>query len=141
MNAIAPTCDQRYSKLKKCLIESFCTSGFRDPCGTNVMQLAKHLKGIACGFVVLIALVVGAREIPECINLTDDVSNDGIAVSLDQRACQASSRLIAAEQGQTYVTRTILPGGRLNNAGFPPPFSALGKAGPELLRLLSLQLE
>ena len=98
------------------------------------------LKGIACGFVVLIALVVGAREVPECAHLADDASNDGIAVSLDLWTSQAPSRFASPEERGARVAHCPLPTAISNNAHLPA-FSALGKAGPELLRLLDLQRE
>ena len=36
---------------------------------------------ILCSFIIALPLAVAGREVPECTNLEDDVSNDGDVVS------------------------------------------------------------
>jgi len=35
------------------------------------------MRAVLCNFIFVLALAIAGREVPECANLEDDVSNDG----------------------------------------------------------------
>jgi hypothetical protein len=93
---------------------------------------------ILCSLLFSLILAIAGREAPEFASLTDDVSNDGMAVSWAQQAApQLSSRDIIPHERLFYTNSLFFslcsPQG-FSSRAHPPSIT-----GQDLLRLLSLQ--
>jgi hypothetical protein len=91
---------------------------------------------ILCNFVIALVLAVAGREVPECANLGDDVSNDGVVSCVHAAVSKARARrLTLSEVVRLHSASTF--GDRLPISGFLADRAS--KGGRDLLQLLTLQ--
>jgi hypothetical protein len=93
---------------------------------------------ILCCWLFSLILAVAGREAPEFVNLTDDVSNDGMVVSpVRQAVAQVSSRRVNPHEGVRYTNKGLCSCLRRQSFYLIPLLPS--RAGQNLLHLLSLQ--
>ncbi len=88
--------------------------------------------------ILLVAVVFAARELPELFTLGDDTSNDAVLLETDRPGTSARS-LSATERLTPGLTSQIVAANLPRIPARPSAPDRSRKAGPDLLRLLSLQ--
>lgn len=93
-------------------------------------------------WVVMLLLILGvaARETPEIMTLSDDVSNDGIAVGFEDPISQMTSRCVS--RPERLPSTAAQPSAFIDVKKRTHPISPLvlpARAGKGLLRSVSLQ--
>jgi hypothetical protein len=88
-------------------------------------------------FIIALTLAVAGREVPECANLEDDVSNDGGAVACVQGAvAKAPSRRLTSVE-VALIRRPFVSLDKLPTRASPA--DPASKGGRDILHLLTLQ--
>lgn len=91
-------------------------------------------------YILFLTLGVAARETPEILELIDDWSNDGVAVGYKDPTPRLAKRALTPRELARSVVVRPLPIGNVTKKyfWFGPSLDASSKAGPDLLRLLSI---
>jgi hypothetical protein len=99
----------------------------------NVLALLK--RGF-CLFVLLLTVAVAGREVPECLTLTNDVSNDGMVTTVDTATALPAIEREPAGPSTALPAALALSPQRPRSTNLRHPW---GRGSQSLLRLLSLQ--
>lgn len=87
-----------------------------------------------------LVLAVAGREVPECVTLGDDVSNDGtVASRADEVVPKVPSRRAIPQERYESTNRRSFPIANLCGLSFRPLCAPPKLAGKELLHFLTLQ--
>jgi hypothetical protein len=126
-------------------MQSLITRAHIDPYQRGTKQLsrsrfARFSKRSLSLFILLLIFGVAAREVPEYLSLTDDVSNDGIVATYCQQGApdESSLRNARPEMAGARRDRLLAPAGLLLLAANCNSLHR-AKPGQGLLLLLSLQ--
>jgi hypothetical protein len=93
-----------------------------------------------CFLLFFLALAVAGREAPECVTLSDDVSNDGtVAPRVEEVVPKVSSRRAIPQARYESTNRRSCSTANLYRFSFSPLCAPPKLAGQELLHFLTLQ--
>ncbi len=93
-----------------------------------------------CFLLFFLALAVAGREVPECVTLGDDVSNDGtVASRVEEVVPKVSSRRATPQERYESTNKGSFPIANLYRFSFSPLCAPPKLAGQELLHILTLQ--
>jgi hypothetical protein len=98
--------------------------------------------GVLCFLVLLVGLGVGLREVPECLSLLEDVSNDGELVISE---ADVLTQVRFAFPSRQHPRRSLRLGSHtsaeLEQLASTCPLRPCVPAGPDLLHRLAVQRE
>ncbi len=89
--------------------------------------------------MLLLALGVAARDTPEILELTDDVSNDALLADAKTLLPIASRPLYPREPGPHALAPAAALNLSLEHCWIGPPHDAFPKVGRDILEFLSLE--